>query len=114
MNGELFNVDGNSNRVAALCFGPASVIVVVGCNKIVPTLHDAIRRVKQIAAPENAVRLHCRTYCASAGHCQGLDSDEMTAGCGSEGRICCNYVVSAHQRVPGRIKVILVGEPLGY
>lgn len=114
MNGELYNVDGNSNRVAAICYGPRSVILVVGCNKIVPDLDAAVRYVKQVSAPANAVRLHCSTYCAAAGACQELEKDGMTDGCGTDARICCNYVVSARQREAGRIKVILVGEPLGY
>lgn len=113
MQGELYNVDGNSNRVAAICYGPRSVILVVGCNKIVPDIPSAIARVKQHAAPANAVRLSCETYCAKTGVCKGLSGD-MTDGCASSARICCSYVVSAHQRIPGRIKVILVGEPLGY
>ena len=114
MNGELYNVDGNSNRVAAICYGPRSVILVVGCNKLVPDLKAAVQRVRLTAAPANAVRLHCATYCASAGVCQGMEKGELTAGCGTDARICCNYVVSARQREAGRIKVILVGEPLGY
>ena len=107
-------MDGNSNRVAAICYGPRSVILVVGCNKLVPDLKAAVQRVRLTAAPANAVRLHCATYCASAGVCQGMEKGELTAGCGTDARICCNYVVSARQREAGRIKVILVGEPLGY
>lgn len=114
MNGELYNVDGNSNRVAAILFGPRSVILVVGCNKIVPDIESAVRYVKQVSAPANAVRLGCDTYCAGAGICQGLYRDVITSGCQSDGRICCNYVISARQRVKGRIKVVLVGEPLGF
>jgi L-lactate utilization protein LutB len=114
MKGELYNVDGNSNRVAAILYGPPSVILIVGHNKIVPDLKAAVRYVKQISAPANAVRLNCQTYCASAGVCQGMDDDNMTSGCGGNSRICCNYVVCARQRVPGRIKVIIVGEPCGY
>lgn len=114
MKGELYNVDGNSNRVAAILYGPESVILVVGCNKIVPDLRSAVRYVKQTAAPSNAVRLNCQTYCASTGVCQGIDDDNMTSGCGGNSRICSNYVVCAHQQVPNRIKVILVGEPCGY
>ena len=104
-NGELYNVDGNSNRVAALAFGPDSVIVVAGYNKIVADLPAAVERVKKIAAPANATRLHCKTPCAAVGECMD---------CHSDGRICCNYLVSAQQRHQDRIKVILVGEPLGY
>ena len=114
MNGELYNVDGNSNRVAAICYGPRSVILVVGCNKIVRDIPAAVTRVKRIAAPANAIRLNCDTYCFKKGICMGAQSDQMTDGCKSDARICCNYVVSAHQREPGRIKVILVGEELGY
>lgn len=51
MDGKLYNVDGNSNRVAAICYGPKSVVMVVGINKIVPTIEDAITRVKTCAAP---------------------------------------------------------------
>ena len=113
MNGELYNVDGNSNRVAALCYGPRSVIVVAGCNKLVPDLPAAIARVKRTAAPANAIRLNCETYCAKTGVCRGADGG-MADGCDASRRICCSYLVSAHQREPGRIKVILVGEPLGF
>lgn len=114
--GELYNVDGNSNRVAAILYGPKSVIVVAGCNKIVPDLAAAVHRVKTQAAPKNCARLSCAAFCREAGECVSLrqDSPEMPEGCQSEARICCNYVVSAYQRQRGRIKVILVGEPLGY
>ncbi len=111
--GELYNVDGRANRVAAIAHGPQSVIVVAGVNKIVPDLTTAVRRVKMVAAPLNAKRLHCDTYCAKTGHCKGLEGD-MTDGCGSPDRICCQYLVTGMQRVAGRIKVILVGEDCGY
>ncbi len=115
-NGELYNVDGNSNRIAAIAFGPKSVIVVAGCNKIVKNLDDAIKRVKTIAAPANTSRLNCDTYCRDKGECLSLAQDckGMTAGCAGDGRICCNFLVSAQQRHKNRIKVILVAEPLGY
>ena len=103
--GEILNVDGNANRVAAITFGPASVILVVGCNKLVKDVAEAERRVREVAAPANAKRLSCQTPCASAGHC---------ADCRSPGRICCTYVLHRYQRAAGRIKVILVGYPLGY
>lgn len=113
LNGELYNVDGRSNRVAAIAYGPKQVIVVAGINKLVATLDDAITRVKTVAAPANVERLHCRTGCADSGICAGYKGG-MTAGCRNEGRICCSYLVSAMQREKDRIKVILVGEPLGY
>lgn len=115
-NGELYNVDGNSNRVAAICFGPKSVIVIAGRNKIVKNLHEAVVRVKRFAAPMNTARLGCETYCQSKGECMALASGEcgMTEGCKSDSRICCSYVVTAQQRVKDRIKVILVNEELGF
>ncbi len=111
--GELYNVDGNCNRVSAITFGPKQVIMVVGINKIVPDLNAAIVRVKTIAAPLNTKRLNCDTYCNKTGVCMGLEGG-MTDGCASPARICCNYVVSGQQRVPDRIRVILVGEELGF
>lgn len=111
--GELYNVDGFSNRVAAIANGPQKVIMVVGVNKIVPDLDAAIRRVKTIAAPLNTKRLNCDTYCRSTGVCMGVDGG-MTDGCHSPARICCSYLISAQQRVENRIHVILVGESLGF
>ncbi len=115
-NGELYNVDGNSNRVAAISYGPSRVIMVVGCNKLVPDLDAAIKRVKTCAAPANAERLSCPTYCKESGSCVSLNQSApgMTDGCHGDGRICCNYLVSAQQRNPNRMHVILVAEPLGY
>ncbi|SDM65779.1 lactate utilization protein [Acetanaerobacterium elongatum] len=116
MEGELFNVDGTSNRTPAILYGPKQVIMVVGCNKIVRNLEEAIARVKSTAAPANAIRLSCDTYCAIKGECVSLSQGDngMTAGCKGAGRICCNYVVCSYQRNKDRIKVILVGEELGY
>lgn len=114
-NGELYNVDGNSNRISAIAFGPKSVIMICGANKIVRNLDEAIVRVKTHAAPPNCERLGCETYCQKTGHCMSLDKGgDMASGCGTDARICCNYLVSAHQRHKGRIKVILVNENLGY
>lgn len=111
--GELYNVDGNCNRISAIAFGPKQVIMVVGINKIVPDLNAAVHRVKTIAAPLNTQRLNCDTYCRKTGVCMGLEGG-MTDGCASPVRICCNYLVSGQQRVPDRIRVILVGESLGF
>jgi hypothetical protein len=115
-NGELYNVDGNSNRVACIVFGPRQVIMVVGVNKIVPDVDAAIKRVKECAAPPNTVRLNLKTPCAATGECISLkdDSSLMCDGCKSPQRICCNYVVTAQQRHKGRIKVIIVNRELGY
>lgn len=104
-DGELFNVDGNGNRVSAMIYGPKQVVVVAGVNKIVRDMEQAVRRVETIAAPKNTIRLSCETPCAKTGEC---------AHCHAEQRICCSYVKLAWQRVPNRIKVILVNESLGY
>ena len=115
-NGELYNVDGNSNRVAALLYGPRRVIVIAGINKIVPDLPAAIARVKTIAAPKNCVRLSCDTPCFHTGECISLSRPDslMADGCDSNDRVCCNYVVTTKQRKPGRIHVLLVNETLGF
>ena len=103
--GELYNVDGNGNRVSAMIFGPKQVIVVAGVNKIVKDLAEAVERVEKVAAPKNTVRLERATPCVKTGVC---------GHCRSEDRICCSYVTLAQQRVPDRIKVIIVDEDLGY
>jgi L-lactate utilization protein LutB len=114
-DGELYNVDGNSNRVAALLWGAKNVIVVAGVNKLVKNLDEAVLRVKTVAAPRNAVRLSCNTPCAKLGHCISLERNGgMTDGCKTPARICANFTVMAYQRHASRVKVILVDESLGY
>lgn len=115
-SGELYNVDGNNNRVAAILYGPKSVIMVAGVNKIVKDLDEAINRVKTIAAPKNVKRLELKTYCYAKGHCMAIDKGQtdMCSGCKSDVRICRNFVVSGPQKIKDRIKVILVNEELGY
>ncbi len=115
-NGELYNVDGRSNRVAALCYGPRRVIVVVGRNKIVRDLDEAVMRMKTLAAPSNATRLSCHTYCAEKGECVSLSAAApmLADGCASPDRVCCNYVITAFQRTADRVTVIICGDELGY
>lgn len=104
-SGELYNVDGNGNRVAAMLFGPDQVIVIAGANKIVRDLEEAEVRMKRLAAPVNAKRLNKNTPCAKVGYCTDCHTDE---------RICSDYVVLKRQKTKGRIKVIIVGKELGY
>lgn len=115
-NGELYNVDGRSNRVSAIAHGPKFVVFVVSVNKIVRNLDEAILRVKTIAAPMNCVRLNCNTYCKTKGECMSIRNENsgMTDGCDSDERICCNYLVTAKQRKKNRIKVIFIGENAGF
>lgn len=105
LDGELYNVDGNANRVAAMCYGPKQVVVIAGYNKIVRNLDEAQERVRAIAAPANCLRLGKHNGCHITGHCVNCHSDD---------RICCTSVVHGFQRVPGRIKVFLLPEELGY
>lgn len=114
--GELYNVDGNSNRVACIVYGPKQVIMVVGKNKIVKNIDEAILRVKEKAAPPNCKRLGIPSACSGLGKCVSLTKENpfMCDGCAADTRICCNYVVSAKQRHKDRIKVIIVNEDLGY
>lgn len=105
MDGELVNIDGTSNRVAGLCFGPKRVIVVAGVNKLVQGLDDALARIKVNAAVPNSVRLKRNTPCTITGVC----NDCLTKDC-----ICCNIVTTRYSSIPDRIHVILVNENLGY
>ena len=111
--GELYNVDGNANRISAISFGPKKVIMIVGTNKIVSDLDEAVKRVKTIAAPKNCKRLGCETYCFYEGYCADSEGG-MGKGCESPARICRHYLVSAKQAQKDRINVIFVNEELGY
>ena len=104
-DGQLVNIDGNANRVAALCFGPESVLVIAGMNKVMGDLDSAIARARQVAAPANAQRFDIKTPCAVTGSC---------GDCTSPDCICCQMVITRACRPAGRIKVILVGEDLGF
>lgn len=105
LDGELVNIDGNSNRVACLCCGPKNVIVIAGMNKVVSTVEEGVDRVHNFAAPPNTVRLNRNTPCAQTGRC---------ADCYSPDCICSQIVITRRSSIPNRIKVILVGEELGY
>lgn len=104
-DGYLYNVDGRSNRVAALLYGPDHVIIVAGVNKIVRDLDDAIKRNREIAAPANALRLNKKTPCTKTLTCHDCQSPE---------RICRNYVLMGPQANKERVKIILVNESLGF
>lgn len=103
--GELYNVDGVGNRVAAMIYGPDKVIIVAGVNKIVKDLDDAITRNREISAPANAKRLNRKTPCAKVGYCMDCTSPE---------RICSAYTLIKKQIQRGRIHVIFVDKELGY
>ena len=103
--GEIYNVDGNGNRVAAILYGPKKVIIIAGVNKIVPTIEDAIKRNKEVSAPANTKRLNRATPCSKIGKCMDCDSKE---------RICNEYTLIKRQIDKDRIHVIFINETLGY
>jgi hypothetical protein len=105
LDGKIVNLDGLGNRVAAMCFGPKKVILVIGMNKVVPDLDAALVRVKHLAAPINAIRLGRATPCVETGIC---------ADCKSPERICNMWSIIEGHLFEGRIHVKLVGEDLGY
>lgn len=105
LDGELVNIDGRGNRVSFLCFGPDNVIIVAGMNKLATDVKAAIARVRNMAAPPNTVRLSKNTPCSVTGEC---------ADCLSPDCICAQTVITRLSMTPDRIKVILVGEELGY
>ncbi len=104
-DGVLVNIDGAGNRVACLAFGPEHVIVLASMNKMCASVEDAIHRVRTFASPANALRVNADTPCSKAGVC----SDCLSPDC-----ICCQIEVTRKSRIPGRIIVVLCGEPLGY
>ena len=104
-DGQLVNVDGNGNRVAAMIFGPKQVIVVAGINKIVKDLSAADDRVKLIAAPTNALRVNGDAPCVRLGYCVDCDSPKRI----------CKAAVTLHRKPSSHgVHVIIVGEALGY
>ncbi len=105
MDGELINIDGNGNRVACLIHGPKNVIIVAGMNKLVSNIEAGYHRVRDIASPANTKRLNRNTPCFHTGRC---------GDCFSPDCICSQIVVTRRSSQPGRIKVFLVGEELGY
>lgn len=105
LDGHLINIDGFGNRVACLITGPKNVIVIAGMNKIVTDITSGIERVRNMASPPNANRLGAKTPCAELGKCTNCLSDDC---------LCCEIVVTRKSKIPGRIKVLLVGEELGY
>lgn len=104
--GELLVVDGTGNRVAALAYGPRRVIVIAGKQKLVEDMDAALRRLRTVAAPKNALRRGKTALpCARTGTC---------VNCKSPLRMCCYFLKIGFVRVPGRIRVLLVGEEAGF
>ena len=104
LDGEMVNIDGTGNRVAAIVYGPKEVLVIAGMNKVVDTLEDAITRARTVAAPLNQQRFQLPVPCTTTATC---------VDCKSESCICNQILITRNCRPAGRIKFILVGEDLG-
>jgi len=105
MDGKLINIDGTCNRLAALLYGPKNVIIVAGMNKIVLDEESGILRARNVAAPMNAMRLQCSTPCASRGLCYNCTEEEC---------LCAQMVITRMSKIKNRIRLVLVGEELGF
>ncbi len=104
-SGQLVNLDMHGNRVGAITFGPKNVIIVVGRNKIVGDIEDAMCRIKDYAAPVNTKRLNKKTPCSKTSFCDD---------CKSPDRICNTWTITEKSFPKGRIKVVLINEDLGF
>lgn len=105
LNGELVNIDGNSNRVGLLVHGPRHVMVLVGMNKLTDDVESAIKRIRTYACPANAKRLNKSTPCGTLGRCGECYSSEC---------MCNQIVITRRSGHAGRIKVFFIAENLGY
>ena len=105
LDGQMVNIDGTGNRVAATIYGPKSVLVIAGMNKVEDTLEAAMNRARTVAAPMNNQRFGNNNPCSTTGTC---------GNCKNETCICNQIVITRHCRPAGRIKFILVGEELGF
>ena len=104
LDGQMVNIDGNGNRVAAIVYGPKQAIVVAGMNKVEDNLDAAINRARTVAAPMNQQRFGLPNPCGATGSC---------GDCKTETCICNHILITRHCRPVGKIKFILVGEDLG-
>lgn len=104
-DGRLVNLDATGNRVGAINFGPKNVILAIGRNKIVSDLDAAMRRVRDIASPINAIRLGRKTPCAVTGKC---------GDCAGADRLCNVWAITEKSHQKKRIKIILINQDLGF
>lgn len=103
--GEIINIDGTGNRVAATLYGHEKVYFVIGRNKLAPTYDTALWRARNIAGPKNAQRLNRKTPCAVKG--------DKCYDCKSPDRICRGLVVLWRPMMGAETEIILVDEDLG-
>ena len=105
MEGHIVNIDHSGNRVAAMIYGPDNIIIVVGKNKVVDTLEEAIYRAKNIAAPLNAKRAGHNPPCIKANRC---------VDCNSEEKVCNSMVIIQGQENKNRMRLFIVDEDVGF
>ncbi|MGD8513190.1 MAG: lactate utilization protein [Deltaproteobacteria bacterium] len=103
--GKLVNLDMYGNRIAAITFGPKNVVILVGRNKIVPDVEEAMFRIKNYAAPINAMRLDKKTPCVKTSYCED---------CKSADRICNTWTITEKSFPKGRVKIVLINEDVGF
>lgn len=106
-DGQLVNIDGNGNRVAALSYGPDYIIMIVGLHKVTKTLDDAVARARGTAAPLNSLRCvpNNGMPCLKNGVCHN---------CKIEAGICNQFLITRMCKPAKRIKIILIGDILGF
>jgi len=102
--GQLVNLDMIGNRIGGITFGPKHVVILVGRNKIVSDLEDAMYRIMNYVAPANAMRLDMKTPCVKTSRCEE---------CKSPDRICNTWTITEKSFPKGRVKVVLINEDLG-
>jgi len=105
LDGELVNIDGAGNRVAALSFGPKKVIVATGINKICRNIDSAFERLETVASPKNNIRFDNNNPCTKTGVCMD---------CKGAGRICRIYSVLKRRPMASNITVVVIGESMGF
>ncbi|MBU3914468.1 lactate utilization protein, partial [bacterium] len=102
--GKLVNLDMIGNRVGGITFGPKNVVLLIGRNKVIADVDDALMRIKNYVAPANVMRLGLKNPCIKTGYCEECKSTE---------RICNAWTITEKSFPKNRIKIVLINEDLG-
>ena len=105
LDGQMVNIDGMGNRTGMIIYGPKNILVIAGMNKVADTLEEAVRRARTVAAPQNAQRFGLPNPCSVTGAC---------GDCKNETCICNQILITRNSKPAGRIKMIIVGDTLGF
>jgi len=106
--GELVFFSGYGNRTAGISYAK-NVVVVCGINKITPNLEEALKRAREYATPLNCQRLNWNSACLADGICR-----REICLFPEYKRMCCQVLIIEAEVTPERMRVILVGENLGF